>query len=628
MTILQLLQRLQQIDRRIIYLALVTVLSLPFFVEYALPVYPDTCTRQTFTALEQLFSDPQTRRKIVFIISNWGPGTSGENGPQFEVLLRHVLRRRMRFIFLTTADDPIFIESAQLGVQRAIGAEQRRALAAGQPLPEWTYGVDYLNLGMLPAPVFASIADTLLTRTLSLVPIDYVLRRPLTPENFPLLENFRGPQDIALVLVVSAGDEAADVCGIVQSQLPTLKVATATMGIVATDLYALVRSGQLCGLINSARGAAEYLSLIDPGAPTMPLENSMSLGKLLLLFLVLLGNVAFLLTRHLQRAGGLPSAELPRRPLAPLPRKLVLALFAGLIAGYVACTAIEVFRTTHYGVVRQRLPRPGDDPAGRYAPYERVSLGALRSQAQQLSGAREPDRAAALARREFARLLESRIGEFVAAILTLGVLAFLIGDNRFYRVTEAIIIGSGMAYFLVEKWDKVLRPLWVEPIAAAATGAAPRTGMLWLLLLLPGSLWYFVYARRLRWLNQLIVALFVGFAIGPEFQKQVGLMLPQIIDTIRPVWPLTVDGTGRLTLDAVRLEHLIFVIVLVLCLCYFIFFFRPRGRAGTGLLTAGRLALMVGFGALFGNTVNTRLAWLAPRIGFIWQEWIGKLFAT
>jgi hypothetical protein len=626
MPALQLLQRLQQIDRRIIYLALVTVLSLPFFVEYALPVYPDTCTRQTFDTLERLFADPATRSKIVFVISNWGPGTSGENGPQFEVLLRHVLRRRMKFIFLTTADDPIFIESAQLGVQRAIAAEQRRALAAGLPLPQWTYGVDYLNLGMLPAPVFASIADTLLTRTLSLVPTDYVLRRALTPENFPLLENFRGPQDIALVLVISAGDEAADVCGIVQSQLPTLKVATATMGIVATDLYALVRSGQLCGLINSARGAAEYLSLIDPGAPTMPLENSMSLGKLLLLLLVLLGNAAFLLTRHLQRIGRLPPAELPRRPLTPLPRRLTLALFAILITGYAGGAAFEVFQTAHYGVVRQRLPRPGDDPTARYAAYERVSLQALQLQTRQTTS--DSIRTAALARRDFARLLEARIGEFVAAILTLGVLAFLIGDNRFYRVTEAIIIGSGMAYFLVEKWDKVLRPLWVEPIVAAATGAGPRIGLLWLLLLLPGSLWYFVYAKRLRWLNQVIVALFVGFAIGPEFQKQVGLMVPQIIDTIRPVWPLTISADGRLMLDPVRLEHLIFVTVLVLCLCYFIFFFRPRSRAGTGLLTAGRLALMIGFGALFGNTVNTRLAWLAPRIGFIWQDWIGKLFAT
>jgi hypothetical protein len=31
-----------------------------------------------------------------------------------------------------------------------------------------------------------------------------------------------------------------------------------------------------------------------------------------------------------------------------------------------------------------------------------------------------------------------------------------------------------------------------------------------LLLLIPGALWYFTYSRKYRWLNQLVVAVFIG----------------------------------------------------------------------------------------------------------------------
>jgi hypothetical protein len=105
-------------------------------------------------------------------------------------------------------------------------------------------------------------------------------------------------------------------------------------------------------------------------------------------------------------------------------------------------------------------------------------------------------------------------------------------------------------------------------------------------------------------------------------------MVPHLVDTIRPVWPFVAAPDGGLVFETKRLEHLVFVIVLVLSLLYFVFFLRPRTPLGRGTISAGRLVMMVGFGAMFGNTVNTRLSWLAPRIGFLIQEWLGKLFAS
>lgn len=62
-------------------------------------------------------------------------------------------------------------------------------------------------------------------------------------------------------------------------------------------------------------------------------------------------------------------------------------------------------------------------------------------------------------------------------------------------------------------------------------------------------------------------------------------------------------------------------------LSYFIFFLSPRGRVAGPVQSVGRVCIMIGLGALFGNTVNTRMSWLAPRIEFLMTEWLGALWS-
>ena len=40
------------------------------------------------------------------------------------------------------------------------------------------------------------------------------------------------------------------------------------------------------------------------------------------------------------------------------------------------------------------------------------------------------------------------------------------------------------------------------------------------------------------------------------------------------------------------------------------------------VLAAGRWLLMIGFGAIFGNTVMTRFTLLIDRMYFVWIEWL------
>ncbi|MFQ5806028.1 MAG: hypothetical protein ACE5I3_06220 [Phycisphaerae bacterium] len=634
MRALEFVQRMQLVDRRIVYCALAIVLAVPFLVNYTLPIYPDTYTTLFYETLEEIAHDPVEREKIVLVLSQWGPGSDGENGPQLQVLCRHLLRRRLKFVLLSTADDPVNIALAATRLQWAIDDEQRRARRLGEPPPKWVYGTDYLNFGFKPFPVFETVAKTVVLDTRNFYKQDYLLKKPLTDENFPLLRSFHGVEDIALVLIVSHADEAKAVCGIVQRQVPDLKVAEATMGIVANDLYPYVKSGQLSGLLNSARAATEYLYLLDPAdTTTSPNDNSMSLGKMFLLAMVVLGNFALLVARRAEAAGKLARTRARSAPMKPLSSRTWTMLFTVLALGYVGVCVIELARD----IATDTLPRrrvvdvSARDETG--PQYERVGREQIRQEQQgMLSGTGEiapAQRAATRADAEFARLIELRIGEFIAALLTLGIFSFLLGDNRLYRLTEAFMIGGIMAYVIIEKWDRVIKPDWVEPIVAGAQPGGNHWDLFWLVLLVPGCLWYCVYSKKYRWMNQLVVALFIGCAVGPQFGDQVGIIVPHVLDTVQSVWPFVPERvTGQTAFSMERFEHLVFVIVMVLSLLYFIFFFRPKTRAGRGVSYAGRLAMMIGFGAMFGNTVNTRLSWLAPRIGYLLDDWLGKLFGS
>lgn len=635
---LKLVRWLQALDRRVIYVLVLLVLSTPFVFAYTLPIYPDTYTKRFYDEIERIAADPVEREKVVLFLTNWGPGTRGENEPQFDVLVRHLLRRRLRFVFVCTMGPPEFHDAAMAAFERAQAAEVQRARRLGQPTPTWVYGEDYLDFGYENAVVFHPVARTVVTEPRAFFQQDHVNRKDLTDDaSYPLLRRFHGVEDISAVLVVSAGDESKYIAGLVKSEYPDLKIGPATMGIVANNLYPFVKSNQLFGLINSARGASEYRALLNPDEPTTTAkDNSMSFGKGLLLLLVLLGNAAFLVTRWGERTGRLPALDKRtiRPPLPPLPKRFMWSLFIAFGVFYAGSAVYDLARFMQdRTLARVRLPRADDDPAAEYPAYERVGRETLRGEVQ-AEAARSPNPLLAkLADREadqrFAKLIENRVGEFIAAFLTLGVFAFLLGDNRFYRFIEAIIMGGSMAY-LLDQVDKILRPKWFEPIVEGLFDPeASWTGVLWVLLLLPGALWYFTYSRKYRWLNQVIVAVFIGLMVAPEFKNQTNLIIPQVLNTIQPVWPWVTDPqTGMTVFESSRLEHLVFVVVAVLSLLYFIFFFRPKTKLGRGTIAASRLTLMVGFGVGFGNTVNTRLAWLAGRVAFLLQDWLGKLFGA
>jgi hypothetical protein len=216
---------------------------------------------------------------------------------------------------------------------------------------------------------------------------------------------------------------------------------------------------------------------------------------------------------------------------------------------------------------------------------------------------------------------------WIGAIVTLTVLSYLVKDNLFYRLAQRAAMGAVLGIGVVVTWQQVLYPYWWSHVTGAVTGREPPAAGLWLLAAVPGSLWYFQMSKRWFWLSRLVVGLFVGVAAGLAFKGQILLILPQIGAALKPLTPW---GPGGLTAASVGefLNNLVFMGGFFCTLLYFCFTLKAEHRVFHAPIRAGRIVIMVALGAMFGNTVMTRMAFLIERIQFLYQVWLAPLLGA
>ena len=132
-TLIRWLARLQDIDRRWLYLATVIVLAASFSVRIPTPPgQTSLATRGLYDAIESCPPD-----KVVLIDSSWDQGSQAENLAQLECVVRHLCRRGVRFVVVSVAVTPFGPEFARRVIEPI-------AANAG-----YVYGRDWANCGYI-----------------------------------------------------------------------------------------------------------------------------------------------------------------------------------------------------------------------------------------------------------------------------------------------------------------------------------------------------------------------------------------------------------------------------------------------------------------------------------------------
>ena len=272
------LERLMNIDRRYIFVLIGLGVIIPMLLKLTFPIYVTGQPRKVYDYIENL-----QEGSVVMIAFDYGPASMAELQPMAFAVLKHCFSKNLKVIGM-----------ALWNVGAPLGKEVFTEVAAEY---ERTDGEDYVFLGFRPIPTtvilgmgenIASVFD----KDIRDVPIDQI----------PMMKNIKNYDDIALFVDLGAGNPGPETWVMYAYERYGQKIAAGVTGVIISQLYPFLQTGQLIGLMGGLRGAAEYETLVNKPAKATSWMSIQSIVHLIIIILVILGNVAYFIVRRRETA--------------------------------------------------------------------------------------------------------------------------------------------------------------------------------------------------------------------------------------------------------------------------------------------------------------------------------------
>lgn len=219
------------------------------------------------------------------------------------------------------------------------------------------------------------------------------------------------------------------------------------------------------------------------------------------------------------------------------------------------------------------------------------------------------------------------IGLWIAALGTLAIMSFLWGDNVFYKLAEAVVVGASAAYAMVVGfWTGIIQNLFGKLIPSVMRDtvlpglpSTQHTEWIYVIPLVLSVLMLWRLAPAGGWISRWPLAFFIGATAGIRLVAYLDAdFVQQIANTIMPL--IVSDNKQGLMIGS-SIGNVIIVIGVLTCLMYFFFSFEHTGAVGTAA-RVGIWFLMITFGAGFGFTVMGRIALISDRFNFLFYDWL------
>ncbi len=224
------------------------------------------------------------------------------------------------------------------------------------------------------------------------------------------------------------------------------------------------------------------------------------------------------------------------------------------------------------------------------------------------------------------------IGVWIAAFFTLAIFSFLYRDNPFYRLAEAVVVGVSAGYWMVVGFWDILVPNLLGKLAPNFTKTwflpglnATEVEWAYLVPLVFGVMLVWRLMPKGGWISLWPLAFIVGTTAGLRMVGYIeGDFLSQVSSSVMPL-AVPIDGAGG-GVDWVAsfwasLKNVLLLVGILACLTYFFFSVEHKGGVGK-VARVGIWYLMITFGAAFGFTVMGRIALLAARLEFLFDDWL------
>ncbi len=272
--------KLQRIDRRVIYLILAIAIILPFFFRLGLPIPVTKEVKDIYDYVETLGPDD-----CVMLSADYSPSVSPELNPMMGAVIRHCFERNVKVIVMSH-------------ITVAPGMYQPILEGAAEEY-KMVNGIDYVNLGyrygywLVVMRMGNSIEQTF--------GVDYY-GTPL--RDIPMMRNIGSYQDIDLLIPLTGSNFLV---WITFAHEPyQQKLAAGVTAVMAADSYPYLQSGQLIGLMGGLKGAAEYETLnnehyeIPPRMASIGME-AQNWAHIIIILFIIVGNIAYFASEKKKR---------------------------------------------------------------------------------------------------------------------------------------------------------------------------------------------------------------------------------------------------------------------------------------------------------------------------------------
>jgi hypothetical protein len=242
------LERLLDVDRRIVFLLIAIGTTVPLLIPIGLPVSITRPVQSLYTKIETLGPDD-----VVLLSFDYGPTTAPENTPMAEAVMRHCFERRIKVIVIALF--PVGGVTMAAEVLDNIRAEY----------PQLQAGTDYVFLGYKDGGQAAM--KQMGVAFANVFPTDNA-GRPIG--EIPLMQRVTNYSQIGLIVSFSTNVIGEWWANLINAQFGT-PVAIGATAVSAPKYYAFLDSGQMLGMLGGLKGASEYERLLIDGYP--PLEG-------------------------------------------------------------------------------------------------------------------------------------------------------------------------------------------------------------------------------------------------------------------------------------------------------------------------------------------------------------------
>lgn len=282
----------KELDRRLIYLLVLLALCAPLVYRYSVPPARMDSAEKFFEVVKGLQVKPG---EVALVAMDFGPNIIAENGPQAEVIIEHLMRKRVPIALFS-----IYSQAEPFLV--TIPEDIAKRLMQEFPGERWEYGKDWVNLGYRPGGFLIVQA---IPKSENLVELFSKDVRGNKLSDLPAFRDVKKLENIKLFA------QFTGLVGTFDTYVQFLQKKTyrpvfghGCTSITIPEAYIYLDSGQIKGLLEGIAGAAWYSALLNREYPGRKPDRSgaintgLGIAHLVVILLVVLGNLATFLQRR------------------------------------------------------------------------------------------------------------------------------------------------------------------------------------------------------------------------------------------------------------------------------------------------------------------------------------------